>query len=108
MAPYKSPGASISLLRFILGVAAVTVFVVTNPSNNLSNWIPDRYCHNSEKQAGFWSSFIRQQDTNYGVFSLLSTMDGISVTGLLHSAELCQFDSHDELLNFVCVWVGTF
>lgn len=97
---------SISWFRLLVVVATFATLVVTNPDNNLGNWIPDKYWHVSEKESGFWSSLIPPQDTNFGLFSLSKTIDGISAKGLLHSAELCRFDSDDELINLVCGWAG--
>jgi hypothetical protein len=96
---------AVSWFRLLVVVATFATMVVTNPDNNLGSWIPDKYWHISAKESGFWSSLIPPQDTNYGLFSLSKTIDGISANGLLHSAELCHFDSDDELLNLVCGWI---
>lgn len=101
----------ISWVPLLLVTAALCTLIVTNPANGLGHWIPDQYWNIPNKQSsGLWFSLIRPQDTNFGLFTLSRTIDGVSVTGLLNTVELCQFDSpndDDELQNLLCGWIGT-
>lgn len=103
----KSPrGGQIAWLPLLVVAAAVATLVITNPANNVGNWIPEQHWRISEKPSGFWSSLIGPLDTNFGLFSLSKTIDGVSVNGLLHTTELCRFESDDELLDLACGWIG--
>jgi hypothetical protein len=82
--------------------------IVTNPANGFGQWIPDAYWNTVEwnTSSSWLGSLFRPQDTNYGLFLLTKTIDGISATGLLNTINLCEFDSEDELVGHVCGWIG--
>ena len=104
------PAYRIFWFRLILLMAVLAVLLVTNPANGLGHWIPNRYWYTSDTQQGsFWFSLIRPQDTNYGLFQLSRTIDGVFVSGLMNTVQLCEFDSpqEDELISLVCGWIGT-
>jgi hypothetical protein len=81
---------------------------VTNPANGFGRWIPDEYWNTVEwDTSSSWLGFLfRPQDTSYGLFLLTKTINGISITGLLNTIDVCEFDSEDELVGHLCGWIG--
>lgn len=103
------PRFSTGRLLFVLSV--LTVLIVSNPANGMENWLPRdwwrnvRYhaTHNSSQSASWFKSKIGiERKTNYGVFALEKTYTTITVTGLLNTANLCYFDTDDDLSRAFC------
>jgi len=102
-ASQRPRGRRFSWFRFFVVIGVIAAFIFTNPANGLGDWVPGS---GVTKQTSFWSSLLQPQDTNFGLFALSKTLDGVSVTALRSTYSLCKFDDEDELLNLVCGWVG--
>ena len=104
------PPSTIYWNRCLVMLAMLGILIVTNPANGFRHWIPDQYWNTFERDtsSSWLGSLFRPLDTNYGLFLVTKTIDGILVTGLLNTFGLCEFNSEDELIGHVCGWIGTF
>jgi hypothetical protein len=104
------PPLTIYWSQCLVVLAMLGILIVTNPANGFRHWIPDRYWNTFERNtsSSWLGSLFRPQDTNYRLFLLTKTIDGISLTGLLNTFGVCEFDSEDELIGHVCGWIGKF